>query len=66
VKPGVVSGGEMSWHLQADMTANCVIDMCLLIPRRKPRQRLMGCSCARAPEGDAAHVVVVVTAPDMG
>jgi hypothetical protein len=66
VKPGVVSEGEMSWCLQADVTVNYVVDLRVLISRIEPRQRPRGCSYARAPEGEAAHVVVVVTAPTYG
>jgi hypothetical protein len=66
MKPGVVSEGEMPCRLQADVTANCVVDSCLLISRREPMQRPRGCSCARVPKREVAHAVVVVTAPGYG
>jgi hypothetical protein len=46
VKLGVVFKGEMSWRLQVDVTAYCVVDPRLLIARREP----MGCPYTRAPE----------------
>ena len=66
MKLDVVSEGEMSWHLQADVIVNCVVDLRVLILRREPRQMSRGCPYARAPEGEVAHAVVVVTAPGYG
>jgi hypothetical protein len=60
VKLSVVSDEEMPWCLQAHVMVNCVVDLCLLISRRESRQRPRGCPYARAPEGEAAHVIVVV------
>jgi hypothetical protein len=37
----------MPWRLQVDVTVNCVVDSCLLISRREPRQRSRGCPYAR-------------------
>jgi hypothetical protein len=48
------------------MTANCVVDLCLLTSRREPRPRPRDRLYARAPEGEAAHTVVVVTASGYG
>lgn len=61
MKLDVVSEGEMSWHLQADVTVNCVVELRVLISHRETRQRSRGCLYARAPEGEAAHAIVVVT-----
>jgi hypothetical protein len=44
--------------LASDVTANHVVDSRLLTLRRE--SSLMGCSYARAPEGEVAHTVVVV------
>jgi hypothetical protein len=66
VKPSVVFEGETPWHLQADVTTNCAVDPHLLISHREPRQRPRDCPYARAPEGEAAHVVVVVKATGYG
>jgi hypothetical protein len=52
----------MPYRLQANVTVNCVVDSRLLISRREPR----GHPYAQAPEGEAAHAVVVVTAPRYG
>jgi hypothetical protein len=49
--------------LQADVTVNCVVNLRSLVSHREPTQSPRGCPYARAPEGEAAHVVVVVTAP---
>jgi hypothetical protein len=46
VKPSAVFEGEMYRRPQADMTANCVVDLRLLISRREPRQRPRGCPYA--------------------
>jgi hypothetical protein len=48
------------------VTANRAVDSRLLTSRREPRPRSRGRSYARAPEGEAAHAVVVVTAPGYG
>jgi hypothetical protein len=66
VNLGVVFEGEMSFRLQTDMTVNCAVELRLLISRRETRQRPRGCLYARAPEGEAAHVVVVVTTLGIG
>jgi hypothetical protein len=50
----------------SDVTVNCAVDSCLLTSRREPRPRPRGRSYARAPEGETAHVVVVVTALGYG
>jgi hypothetical protein len=47
--------------LMSDATANCVVDSCLLTSRRETRLRSRGHSYTRAPEGETAHAVVVVT-----
>jgi hypothetical protein len=66
VKLGVVSDEEMPWRLQAHVTVNCAVDLCLLISRRELRLRPRGCPYARAPKGEAAYVVVVVTVSEYG
>jgi hypothetical protein len=45
----------------SDTAANCVVDSCLLTSHREPRPRSRGHSYTRAPEGETAHDVVVVT-----
>jgi hypothetical protein len=44
--------------------ANCVVGSCLLTSRREPRPRVR--PYVRAPEGEATHVVVVVTTSGYG
>jgi hypothetical protein len=46
--------------LTSDVTTNLAVDSRPLASWREPRPR--GCLYARAPEGEAAHAVVVVTA----
>jgi hypothetical protein len=46
--------------------ANRAVDSRLLTSLGEPRSRLRGRPYARAPEGEAAHAVVVVTAPGYG
>jgi hypothetical protein len=48
------------------MTMNCAVDSCLLTSHREPRPRPRDRPYARVPEGEATHVVVVVTAPGFG
>jgi hypothetical protein len=52
--------------LQADVMVHCAVDLRPPISCREPRQRPRGCPYARAPEGEAAHTVVVVTASGYG
>jgi hypothetical protein len=52
--------------LASDVTTNCAVDSCLLTSRREPRPRPRGRPYARAPEGEVAHAVVVVTVPGYG
>jgi hypothetical protein len=52
--------------LASDVTMNYAVDSCLLTSSKQPRPRLRDCPYARAPEGEATHVVVVVTAPGYG
>jgi hypothetical protein len=46
------------------VTADRAVDSCVLTSRREPKLR--GRPYARVPEGEAAHAVVVVTAPGYG
>jgi hypothetical protein len=48
------------------VTAKYVVDSCLLTSRREPRQRPSDRPYTRAPEGEPAHAIVVVTAPGYG
>jgi hypothetical protein len=57
VKLSLVFEGDA---LASDVTTNHAVDSCLLTSRREPRPRPRGCLYARAPEGEATHVVVVV------
>jgi hypothetical protein len=52
--------------LASDVMANCADDKCLLTSCREPRPRLRDRPYARAPEGEAAHAVVAITASGYG
>jgi hypothetical protein len=50
----------------SDVMVNHAVDSCLLTSHSEPRPRPRGRPYNQAPEAEAAHAVVVVTAPGYG